>query len=1235
LEPRRVLSAANLLITEFLATNDGLVEDGDGNHPDWIEVCNADSVTVNLGDYCLTDNESNLQKWAFPSINLVAGSYLVVFASAPLDSQGDVIDDYIDELGYCHTNFKLDAEGEWLALTYEDPATHVVSVVHEYAPEFPEQFPNVSYGIASGASLRYFDTPTLGQPNGVGWLGVVADTEFSVDRGFYDDPFQVEITTHTAGADIYYTTNGSTPTPTTGTLYAGPITIDHTTPLRAMAVKTDWLPTNVDTQTYLFLDDIVRQDYQATLDAGFPEQWGSFGPDYGLDPDVVGTFDADGNPLGGDLFGGIYAATIKDDLKSLPTLSIVMNADDLFGPDGIYTNSTHEGEAWERATSAEWITSDGSEEFQVDAGIRIQGGWFRDNSYCKKHSFRLLFKNEYGPTELVFPLFGDGAVDEFNTIVLRAGANDGYAWSAARLTEQYTRDEFGRSLQLATGNAGAHGNFVHLYINGIYWGLYNPVERPDNEFAASYLGGEADNWDAIHVDEASEGDFVAWNAMLAKTAQAGTSLAAYMELQGLNLDGTRNTAHAPLLDVQNYVDYLLVNVWGGNWDWPWKNFWAGRDRDRKATTGFHFFNWDFENTMGNNRSRSPLGATTLDQDFTGYDNAGQPHTNLKTNAEYRLLFADRVQKFFFNDGVLTPNNLIARYQEIADQVERAMVAESARWGDTQWSTPLTLAEWTTERDWILGTYLPQRSGIVMNELRAYGLYPDIDAPTFNQHGGYVPTGFDLTMSAPLGTVYYTLDGSDPRLVGGAVSGSALVYTGTPIEITGPVTVKAREMMSGEWSALNEAEFTTAAPGDVSQLRVTELHYHPANHPGVVDDEDLEFIEVLNTDDLPVSLDGVRIAGFANEPYEFDNGLVLAPGERIVVARSPAVFQSVYGTDINLAPSGYYDSNLGNGGEPVILRGPLDQTLQSITYDDVSPWPATPDGDGPSLEIIDPLASASDPGNWRASLYVGGSPGWDGSPIAGDYDTSGLVDEADFGAWKAAFGASVAPGSGADGNGDGVVDAADYTVWRDNLGTMIAPILPGDYNRDNQVNSSDYDVWKVSFGATSGLGLAADGNRNGVVDTADYTVWRDHLGEAIGYSAGATGSGVIVDAALAIEVAPAAEAAMSQAETVVHQVAFDQLSLPSTTSRLGARRSRLFGGEHAPRHGVRYSAPASNPAHDDLLLLAMEADDSRPEDDAAVESVSTDVVDNGQQMPSEDVDRAFELLSVVGSGQRNE
>ncbi|KPK49452.1 MAG: hypothetical protein AMK72_04550 [Planctomycetes bacterium SM23_25] len=687
-----------------------------------------------------------------------------------------------------------------------------------------------------------------------------------------------------------------------------------------------------------------------------------------MDPDVIGTFDSEGNPIGGDLFGGIYAATIKDDLKSLPTLSIVMNIDDMFGPSGIYTNSGGSGVAWERETSVELIYPDGAEGVQVDCGIRIQGGAFRSHSLTKKHSLRLLFKDRYGPTKLQYDWFGDGAVDSFDTITLRAGANDGYTWSSAKYTEQYIRDEFGRSLQLATGNAAAHGTFVHLYINGIYWGLYNPVERPDDAFSASYYGGEKEDWDSIHDGGAAAGNTAAWSQMISK-CNAGL----FQEVQGNNPDGTPNPAYPHLLDVPNYIDYMILNIWGGNWDWPGKNYWAGRDRTDDST-GYKFYNWDFENTMGNNRSRSPLNMVAP-RNLSG---AGQPHAGLRSNADYKMQFADQIHRHFFNGGILTPEALIPRYSDLADWVERAMVGESTRWGDTKHHPPLTLAEWYNERDWILNTYLVLRSDIVLDQFISAGLYPTVTAPSFNQHGGEIAAGFSLTMDAPAGTIWYTTDGTDPRMLGGDRLPAALEYVpGSPVTLTRNTNVKARVLSGGTWSALNEATFVLETLPD---LVVTEVMYHPADPTtaeiaaGFADGDDFEFIEFQNTGAETINLAGLRF--FDGVDFAFPTFNV-APGEYVLVVRDRQAFQFRYPTVPASLIAGEFKNRtaLDDAGEIIGLETVLAATIQEFEPRDG--WFDHTDGGGFSLVVRDPLQDPAlwdSKDGWRASWLPGGNPG---------------------------------------------------------------------------------------------------------------------------------------------------------------------------------------------------------------------------------------------------------------------
>jgi len=592
---------------------------------------------------------------------------------------------------------------------------------------------------------QYLSTATPGRFNVSGAMNIVADTKFSVDRGFYDTPFEVVITCATPGVTIHYTLDGSAPSETHGNEYFGPIRIQTTTCLRAMAFRPGWMSTNVDTQTYIFLNHVTHQPGNPF---GFPDRWGSTAADYEMDPDVVN------DPL--------YRGRIRDSLLSLPTMSIVTDLDNLFGARGIYSNSLSAGVAWERPASIEYIYPDGATGFQVNAGLRIYGGNpFRGMDLTRKKSFRLLFKRQYGPTKLDYPLFdAEDAATRFDTIVLRAGSNDGWNnWGGANT--QYIIDEFMHRFQLDLGQASPHGTFVHLYVNGLYWGLYHPTERPMASFCANYFGGDKEEWDSLNSGTPTgESKTTTWNAMLSQVNGGLANTASYQKIQGNNPDGTNNPSYDDLLDIENYIDWLFTNFWGGTGDWPGHNYFAGCRRPPNAT-GFKFFNWDSE------------GAFTvwsdLNKNVTGVNDGGaRPYRTLRENEEFRMLFADHTYRHMFNNGPATTEASYARYKQLADQIEPAIVAESARWGDQARSRPYTLADWQNSRDYILGTYMPRRPAIVLGQLRNAGLYPSIDPPVFYingqpRHGGQIPTTHVFSMTASTGTIYYAIDGSDPRL----------------------------------------------------------------------------------------------------------------------------------------------------------------------------------------------------------------------------------------------------------------------------------------------------------------------------------------------------------------------------------------------------------------------------------------------------------------------------------------
>jgi len=934
------------IITEFMASNANTLQAqyGSDPYPDWIELHNPTDAPVNLDGWYLTDNDGNLTKWRIPAVTLSAGDYMVVFASS-LDRT------ITSEL---HTNFNLGASGEYVALVRPDGTT----VVSEYT--FGQQRTDISYGLSLDYSEEHFFAgPTPGAANTGAYWDVVGDTTFSVDRGFFENPFYVTISTDTPGATIRYTLDGSKPTGSYGTVYSGPVYVETTATLRAIAYKAGMYSSNVDTQTYIFLDDVLTQD-----GAGLPTTWvdrtdHSVSANYGMDPSIVAA----------------HADTIKDDLLSIPTISLVMEWDDWFDQyTGIYANPDAKndpgaGEDWEHEVSVEYILPDSSDDFQLNAGVRIQGGYVGRNLSHTKHSLRLDFRSEYGASKLNYPLIPLSDVQEFDTIVLRAGGND---------QSLMVRDEFGRQVQHAMGQPSPVGTWVHLYINGLYWGLYNPIERPDHAFSADHNGGEKEEYDVIKKTgrdgvETVNGDRSVYNTTLTLADRDLSNPSNYAALQ-------------QYIDMVNVADHMIMEFHVGNRDWPGNNWYVSR-RDASGEK-WMFLPWDVEYGMFLD------GSTHINVDLTGAGETSSMwmlhviHWRALANAEYRMLFADRVYKHFANGGVLSPDGAEALFLSICDEMERAIICESARWNN-----PSSYSTWLAQRNQILNDWLPVRADIVIEQLRARDDYPDIDPPTLSRHGGEVPPGgVSITMTNPngSGTVYYTLDGSDPRLVGGAVSGSALVYSGGSIVIDSETVVKSRVLSGGEWSALNEADFVVT-PGE---LRITEVMYNPPA-PAAGSSyaaQDFEYVEFYNDGPVPLEVGGITFDGDDPVRFTFPAGTTIPAYGRVLIVANQLAFEERYGAGLPVV--GQYVANLGNGGDDFALRTALGAEVITFSYDDAGDWPGRADGRGFSLQLVDSAGDYNDPENWRSSTEFGGSPGTAGAAPCNDVTITEVLTHTD-------------------------------------------------------------------------------------------------------------------------------------------------------------------------------------------------------------------------------------------------
>jgi len=237
---------------------------------------------------------------------------------------------------------------------------------------------------------------------------------------------------------------------------------------------------------------------------------------------------------------------------------------------------------------------------------------------------------------------------------------------------------------------------------------------------------------------------------------------------------------------------------------------------------------------------------------------------------------------------------------------------------------------------------------------------------FNQQGGEVIPGFQAALTNPNagGTLYFTLDGSDPRNPDNTPHGT--LYT-EPITVETLTMIKARVLGNEVWSPLSEATFTVPSTPD---LIISEIMYHPPDS-GDISGTRLEFIELRNVGDRVARLDGFQFTD--GIMYTFPLGTTLAAGEYLVLASDAVEFANHYGGP---EAFGQFEGNLENAGERIALSDPTGRETLAFTYDDQLPWPTSPDGDGYSLVLVDEgrITDASNPANWRASLQVGGSPG---------------------------------------------------------------------------------------------------------------------------------------------------------------------------------------------------------------------------------------------------------------------
>lgn len=938
--------------------------------------------------------------------------------------------------------------------------------------------PRLTAGQTNTNGAGFLATATPGTENLSAWyLDKVADTSFDIDRGYYDTPFSLNISTLTPGASIRYTTDGTPPSETEGTLYTGPITISETTVIRAIAYRNAYRSTNIDTHTYLFRDDIIAS---SVMDTAITQN-------------------------------ATYGPQMRDALTDLPAISLSFTG-------GI--------DRTEKAASVELIGFENGD-LQVDAGMERYGNYVTN---FDKRNIRLNFRSRYGPKNLNYPLFEGhehnlNPVDQFDSLDLRTGSHDMVSRGF------YMSNRFMDDTHLDMGHINPHGRFTHIYVNGTYQGMYHLRERWNADMHANYLGGKEEDYEAVASNRGG-GSF-----SNATTYDGDGSAWANVVALGGDYENLKN-----YLNVPQFIDFMLL-LSSGNCE-----------AEHRAVSpvgigsGYTFYHND-----GDGFTRSPNFRTT-------HNGPNNLWANLRAEAhpDFIVLLADRLEKHYKNGGAMTPEKALPRLAERTTQIERAFFAEAARWG---YRSP---SSWDSARDNYINNHLSGLSETVYNRFKSDGLLPSTAAPQFSQHGGEVASNYQLQISSSTGgTIYYTTDGTDPRLPGGSISPTAIPFSPSGIIVQTPVsfgddwkylddgsnqgtawrapsfndsswasgatelgynqantnttisfgadeddkhittyfrkqftvsnlseitaaeiglvrddgavvylngneiqrinlpasptvityTTEADDAISSanepvpvifsfspsdlvegtntlavemhqaaptssdlsfnlelnlsrstaggdqltlsdnthirartkgtDWSGMTEAFFTIngLAPLLPSDITISEIHYNPDGGS-----ENTEFLELLNTGTRPVNLRDCRFSLGITFDFPHDWDTIIHPGQRLVIVGSLYDMNQLHG--LGLPITGIHKGNFNNGGEQITLVDKNSIVLSDLTYGDIQPWPTAPDGDGPSLTLIQ-NGAVNSPDSWRSSIVVNGTPGGDdetifsGDPLADD------------------------------------------------------------------------------------------------------------------------------------------------------------------------------------------------------------------------------------------------------------
>lgn len=636
---------------------------------------------------------------------------------------------------------------------------------------------------------------------------------------------------------------------------------------------------------------------------------------------------------------------------TFPVVTMSIDPVTMFDPaTGLYPNYEQDIAA---PCNVEMYENDGSLAFNQLLETEIQG---TASAALPQKSLALKAKSSLGSATINYPIYDDLPYTQYRSLNLR---NSGQDWNITMF-----RDALGNSIvhDLSDMNGIIGKPKLHtsdyrpsvLYINGEYWGIHNIRERADWRYLKVHFDLDEDEVDIIsEEDVVEEGDITEWD-----------NFQNYLSTNSFT-SASQLTALSQKVDIEEYMDYIVFNLYIDNTDWPSNN--NRRWRERTPGSKWHWFIKDLDFSFGLFQLSGGWNTGDATQNSLArlFNSSGYswPNAAWSTLLFRKLIENQTWKRDFINrmadqmNTLYQPTRINNRISEFQTTYQPEMQQHFNKWN----------GGWA-------GNWIPN-----INKMRSFAnnrltnMYTHFDTQ-FTDITGTCTVNVN-TNPADKGTIEF----STLHLTDAVLPWSGVYFRGNPIPVN---AIPNRGYVFTSWTPAsigpnasttftpNAASFDLVANFSQGSTSTSPITINEINYNSLEGSSSGDWVELYNPNSVNVNISGWYLQDNSGGYFSFPANTVMTPGSYLVIVEDGANFNSIFPniTYTGEFGTGLFSYQLSGSGEPLALYNANQILIDTVNYDDTAPWPTTPDGTGKTLQLIAP-----DLNNALASSWAGWNP----------------------------------------------------------------------------------------------------------------------------------------------------------------------------------------------------------------------------------------------------------------------